>query len=58
VRNEIPPVNILPVKTNQDLENVTVQPISNNHFQTNFIPKKVVIAYDGPLPQEEQYDLE
>ncbi|MEI2651853.1 MAG: hypothetical protein V9G12_06820 [Microthrixaceae bacterium] len=58
VKNEFPQVNILPVKVNQNLENIASPIVNNEQLQTNFIPKKVVISYDGPLPPDEQYDSE
>ena len=58
VKNEFPQVNILPVKVNPNLENIATPIVNNEQVQTNFIPKKVVISYDGPLPPDEQYDSE
>ena len=58
VKNEFPQVNILPVKINQNLENIAPPIVNNEQLQTNFIPKKVVISYDGPLPPDEEYDSE
>ena len=57
-RSEMPQINILPGEVNQSLENSTAQTTKNEPLQTNLIPKKVTISYDGPLPNIETDDSE
>jgi hypothetical protein len=47
-------MNIPPSEVNQNWGNASSQTTNNGNLQTNFIPKKVTISYDGPLPQNEQ----
>ncbi len=57
-RSEMPQINILPGEVNQSLGNSTDQTTKNEPLQTNLIPKKVTISYDGPLPNNETDDSE
>ena len=57
-KHEIFPMSIPPSADDQSWKKASDLAANNAPLQTNFIPKKVVIAYDGPLPQDEQYDLE
>jgi len=58
ISSEMPQINILPGEVNQSLENLTSQAAKNEPLQTNLIPKKVTISYDGPLPNIETDDSE
>lgn len=51
VRSEVPPGEI-----DQNAENTSSQNTNDEPIQPNFIPKKVKISYDGPLPYNEQDD--
>jgi hypothetical protein len=56
---EVPQINIPSSElVNQNWENASSSTANNRRLQTNFIPKKVTISYDGPLPQNEQDDSE
>jgi len=53
-KREIPQRIVPSSEVDQSLDDMSNQIINNDHLAPNFIPKKVVISYDGPLPYNEQ----
>jgi signal peptidase I len=48
------PIRPSEVEPEPELENISNQSASDDPSQPNFIPKKITIAYNGPLPTNEQ----